>query len=126
MAGAAGQAFRADGVPIVRINRGVTGKNNARSSPKFLLHLPSACSLLLFCPHLALHQFRWIVFGKDFRWLTECWAPALSRRRLYFACCLQALPAAQHKTASSSVATGSDPAQWPRGWFAVPVLHPAT
>src|SRR5690348_7148106 len=65
MARAAGQAFRRM-VSIVRINRVVTGKNNARSSPKLLLHPSSACSALLFSLRFALHQTRCPIFCLTF------------------------------------------------------------
>src|ERR1700730_6727333 len=46
--------------------------------------------------------------------------------RLYLRCCLQAPPAAQHKTAASFVAKASDPARRPHGWFAAPIPDPKT
>src|ERR1700730_7486670 len=87
---------------------------------------PSACSALLFPPCFALHQLRCAIFPWDSRWLTESGAPPLLAAACIFPCCLQAPPAAQHETAPSVVAKGSDPARRPHGWFAAPILDPTT
>src|ERR1051326_5670863 len=65
-------------------------------------------------------------FCQEFPLVEGILGSASPARRLYFACSLQAPPAAQHKSMASFGAKARAPAQWPPGWFAAPLPDPTT